>query len=46
MPQIQTILDQVAKRIVPGKQERAKMAQLARKLETEVHGILDSSGFE
>ena len=46
MSQVQTILDQVAKRIVPGKQEQAKMAQLAGKLEVEVQSILDSSGFE
>ena len=46
MPQIQTILDQVAKRIVPGKQEGAKMSKLAEKLVGEVQGILDSSGFE
>ena len=46
MPQLQTVLDQVAKRIVPGKQEQAKMAQLAGKLRVEVQGILDGSGFE
>lgn len=43
--QLQTILDQVARRIVPGKQERDQMTKLANKLTTQVQEILDTSEF-
>src|SRR6266702_4695473 len=42
---IQTVLDQVAKRVAPNESERAKMSQLAERLKGQVQGILDEAGF-
>ena len=43
--QIQSVLEQVAKGIVPSKTERDRMAGLAEKLQGQVQSILKSSGF-
>jgi tRNA nucleotidyltransferase (CCA-adding enzyme) len=43
---IQTVLEEVAKRIVPGNPERNRMARLADRLRDQVQGILEDSGFE
>ena len=42
---IQTVLDQIAKRVVPSERERAKMSQLAERLKGQVQNILDQEGF-
>src|SRR5690348_4630789 len=42
---IQTILDQVAKKIVPGKAERERMSQLAERLKGQVQNIINNAGF-
>src|SRR5438093_3720463 len=41
---IQTVLDQVAKRVVPTKAERERMSQLAERLKGQVQTILDKGG--
>jgi tRNA nucleotidyltransferase (CCA-adding enzyme) len=42
---IQTVLDQVAKKIVPSVAERGRMSQLAERLKGQVQNILDRAGF-
>ena len=42
---IQSILDQIAKRVAPNVDERAKMSQLAERLKGQVQNILDQAGF-
>ncbi|HEV2118894.1 MAG TPA: CCA tRNA nucleotidyltransferase [Candidatus Bathyarchaeia archaeon] len=42
---IQTVLDQVAKKIVPSVAERERMSQLAERLKGQVQNILDNRGF-
>src|SRR5713101_2200690 len=42
---IQTVLDQIAKRVVPSEAERKRMAQLAERLKGQVQNILDQAGF-
>jgi tRNA nucleotidyltransferase (CCA-adding enzyme) len=42
---IQTVLDQIAKRVVPSESERKRMSQLADRLTGEVQSILDEAGF-
>jgi tRNA nucleotidyltransferase (CCA-adding enzyme) len=41
---IQTVLEQIAKRVVPSETERAKMSQLAEQLKGQVQNILDQAG--
>jgi len=41
---IQTVLDQVAKKVVPGVAERERMSQLAERLKGQVQNILDKTG--
>ena len=41
---IQTVLDQVAKKVVPGLAERERMSQLAERLKGQVQSILDKTG--
>jgi tRNA nucleotidyltransferase (CCA-adding enzyme) len=41
---IQTVLDQVAKKVVPSEAERQRMSQLAESLKGQVQSILDNSG--
>ena len=41
---IQTVLDQVAKKIVPSKAERERMSRLAYRLKAQVQNILDKAG--
>src|SRR5207244_13088943 len=41
---IQTVLDQVAKKVVPGLAERERMSQLAERLKGQVQNILDKTG--
>src|SRR5947209_7437735 len=43
---IQTVLDQIAKKVVPGVAERERMSQLAERLKGQVQNILDKAGFE
>ncbi len=43
---IQTVLDQIAKRLVPSEAERKRMSQLAERLKGQVQTILDEAGFE
>ncbi len=42
---IQTVLDQVAKKVVPSVAERERMSQLAERLKGQVQNILDRAGF-
>ena len=42
---IQTVLDKVAKKIVPGKDERERMSQLAERLKGQVQNIINKAGF-
>src|SRR5260370_39481770 len=42
---IQTVLEQIAKRVAPNEDERAKMSQLAERLKGQVQNILDRAGF-
>jgi tRNA nucleotidyltransferase (CCA-adding enzyme) len=42
---IQTVLDQVARKILPSVAERGRMSQLAEKLKGQVQNILDKAGF-
>ena len=42
---IQTVLDQIAKRVVPSEAERKRMSQLADRLTGQVQSILDQAGF-
>jgi tRNA nucleotidyltransferase (CCA-adding enzyme) len=42
---IQTVLDQVAKRVVPSEAEKERMSRLAERLKGQVQSILDSSEF-
>src|SRR2546422_1567207 len=42
---IQTVLDQIAKRVVPSDAERRRMSKLAEKLKGQVQNILDQEGF-
>ncbi len=42
---IQTVLDQIAKRVVPSEAERRRMSKLAEKLKGQVQNILDQEGF-
>ena len=42
---IQTVLDQIAKRVVPNESERARMSQLAERLKGQVQKIVDKEGF-
>src|SRR5437899_658199 len=42
---IQTVLDQVAKKVVPSMPERERMSQLAERLKGQVQSILDKAGF-
>src|SRR5438445_3104079 len=42
---IQTVLDQVAKKVVPRMTERERMSQLAERLKGQVQSILDKAGF-
>src|SRR2546428_13143224 len=42
---IQTVLDQIAKRVVPSEAERRRMSKLAEKLRGQVQNILDQEGF-
>jgi tRNA nucleotidyltransferase (CCA-adding enzyme) len=42
---IQTVLDQVAKKIVPSAAERERMSQLAERLKGQVQNILDKAGY-
>jgi tRNA nucleotidyltransferase (CCA-adding enzyme) len=42
---IQTILDQVAKKVVPSNDERERMSRLAERLKQRVQNILDKSEF-
>ncbi len=41
---IQTVLDQVAKKVVPSMAERERMSQLAERLKGQVQNILDKRG--
>jgi tRNA nucleotidyltransferase (CCA-adding enzyme) len=41
---IETVLDQIAKRVVPSGSERARMSQLAERLKGQVQSILDQAG--
>jgi tRNA nucleotidyltransferase (CCA-adding enzyme) len=41
---IQTVLDQVAKKIVPSEAERERMSRLADRLKAQVQNILDKAG--
>ncbi len=41
---IQTVLDQVAKKVVPSVAERERMSQLAERLKGQVQSILDKTG--
>ena len=41
---IQTVLDQVAKKVVPSVAERERMSQLAERLKGQVQNILDKTG--
>ncbi|HZY46995.1 MAG TPA: nucleotidyltransferase domain-containing protein, partial [Candidatus Bathyarchaeia archaeon] len=43
---IQTVLERVANRIVPGEAERAKMSRLAERLKNQIQKILDKAGIE
>src|SRR5260370_42604831 len=42
---IQTVLDQIAKRVVPNESERARMSKLAERLKGQVQKIVDKEGF-
>src|SRR6266852_9570119 len=42
---IQTVLDQVAKKVAPSRGERERMLQLAERLKGQVQSILDKAGF-
>jgi len=42
---IQTVLDQVAKKVVPTAAERERMSQLAGRLKGQVQNILDKAGY-
>ena len=42
---IQTVLDQIAKRVVPREAERERMSRLAERLRGQVQEILDMAGF-
>jgi len=42
---IQTVLDQVAKKVVPSMAERERMSQLADRLKRQVQNILDKAGY-
>src|SRR3989442_9808892 len=42
---IQTVLDQVAKKVFPSVAERERMSQLAERLKGQVQNILDRAGF-
>ncbi len=42
---IQTVLDQVAKKVVPSVAERERMSQLAERLKGQVQNILDKAGY-
>jgi len=42
---IQTVLDQIAKRVVPSEAERKRMSQLAERLKGQVQSILEEAGF-
>ncbi len=42
---IQTILEQVAKKVVPSEAERARMSRLSQRLKDQVQSILDKAGF-
>jgi tRNA nucleotidyltransferase (CCA-adding enzyme) len=41
---IQTVLDQIAKKVVPTDSERARMSQLAQRLKDQVQIVLDNGG--
>ena len=43
--QIQTVLDHIAKRVVPREAERERMSRLAERLRGQVQDILDMAGF-
>src|SRR6266851_2671505 len=42
---LQTVLDQIAKRVVPGEAERERMSRLSERLKGQVQDILDEAGF-
>src|SRR5713101_5792324 len=42
---IQTVLDQVAKKVVPSMAERERMSQLSERLKVQVQNILDKAGY-
>jgi tRNA nucleotidyltransferase (CCA-adding enzyme) len=42
---IQTVLDLVAKKVVPSVAERERMSQLAERLKGQVQNIMDKEGF-
>ena len=42
---IQTVLDQVAKKVVPSVAERERMSQLSERLKVQVQNILDKAGY-
>src|SRR5713101_3402493 len=42
---IQTILEQIAKKVVPSEAERARMSLLSQRLKDQVQSILDKAGF-
>src|SRR6267143_6300015 len=42
---VQTVLDQVAKKVVPTAAERERMSQLAERLKGQVQNILDKAGY-
>ncbi len=42
---IQTVLDQVAKKVAPREAERKRMSQLAERLKGQVQNVIDKAGF-
>src|SRR5689334_12565016 len=42
---VQTVLDLIAKRVVPSEPERRRMSRLAERLKGQIQKILDDSGF-